>query len=144
MEKQFNERFRRQQQLASGLGGLVVEMQQILLAAGGNQGVRAVDGSGGDIVGQQPVGRHDPDLGGGDGPPAGRRQEDLAQMGLAAAGRAVDDQGRRRPVGPAVEPGDRLGIAGRDQEVVAAESGTGLESEAELGRRRQEALSPLR
>ena len=39
---------------------------------------------------------------------------DPAEMGLAAARRAIQRQRRRRPVGPAVDPGHRLAIAGGD------------------------------
>ena len=56
---------------------------------------------------------------------SGRRPhlEDMGQVGLAAAGRAVHCQSGSGPIWPAIEPGDRRLIAGSDQEVLAAEGG---------------------
>ena len=50
------------------------------------------------------------------------RRPDPREMALAAARRAVQDQRRRRPVGPAREPGERLLIARRRHEVLDAAS----------------------
>ena len=47
------------------------------------------------------------------------RRPDAAEMGLAAAGRAAQRQSRRRPVGPAVDPGQRLAVAVGDDEILA-------------------------
>src|SRR3546814_13946365 len=66
---------------------------------------------------------------------------DLAEVRLAAAGRAVDRQRRRRPVGPAIDPGDRELVARRHQEVLAGEGRTMVELERKLRRRRHGAPS---
>jgi hypothetical protein len=57
-------------------------------------------------------------------------------MRLAAARRAVEDERRRRPGRPGVDPGDRVGVARRDEKVVAAEARAMAEIERELASRR--------
>ena len=60
------------------------------------------------------------------------RREDMREMRLAAAGRAVERQRRRRPLRPAIEPGDRLGIARRDEEIGTAQRRAMTEIERQL------------
>ncbi len=64
------------------------------------------------------------------------RREDLGEMGLAAAGGSDQHQGRPRPCGPAVEPGDSSGIGRRDQEIGAAERRAVAEIERQLAHAR--------
>ena len=71
-------------------------------------------------------GRGGDDGGAADGAP------DVGEVTLAAARRTVDGEDPGGPVGPAVEPGHRLGVAGRDQEVLVAERRPLSEVEGEL------------
>ncbi len=57
---------------------------------------------------------------------------DFQQMRLAAARRTVKRQPPQGPVGPAVDPGDRVRVAGGDQEILAAQRRPVGEIEGEL------------
>ena len=59
-------------------------------------------------------------------------REDVAEMAFAAARGTLERERRRRPVGPTVEPGDRFGIARREQEVGASQCRPVTELERQL------------
>ncbi len=57
---------------------------------------------------------------------------EMDEVGLAASRRSVQHQGSGRPVGPAVEPGNRRLVAWRDQEIGAAERGAARKGDRQL------------
>jgi hypothetical protein len=106
-----------QQQIAAPLAHQIVEMKH--RAFGG--AIRMVDQDRGVCLGERreiwntlalEVGRIEQGS-------ARLYRPDAREMGLAAARRTAQSQRRRGPVGPAVDPGQRLAVAVGDDEVLA-------------------------
>jgi hypothetical protein len=114
---------RGQQQMPALLGQPIVQLQERHLV--GDRLGRIEDGGARHEIGGRQGGRVEP---------AGGRacRPDPGQMALAAARRAMQDQGRGRPGGPALQPSERIAIAGRRHEVLAPGCGLVLEGEQQL------------
>jgi hypothetical protein len=74
---------------------------------------------------------------GGKGAGARSGAPNLGEMGLAATGRAVNGKDATRPGRPAVDPVNRLFVAGRDQEILAATRRAVPQRQRQLPRRAQ-------
>ena len=59
-------------------------------------------------------------------------REHVSQMTFAAAGRAIQADGEKRPVGPVFDIGKGFGVAGGDHEVLLAEKRLVFESQRQL------------
>jgi hypothetical protein len=121
------------------LSKTVVEVQQGLFQPFGEHSLGVIDDAGGRRQFRVAGGRK---LASANEARPVTRHENLRQVGFAATGWAVEGQRRPRPVGPAVDPGNRLGVAGRDQKILATESRAVVEVEGQLTLPRQEEPSP--
>lgn len=86
-------------------------------------------GNGPDVEAGEGVGMQDPGAGAG--------RPDMDEMGLARPLRSDDGEPPLWPGGPAVDLRQRQGVAGRHEEIRAAESRPGGQGQGELGRGHQ-------
>ena len=108
---------RRQQQGTAALTHQIIEMEQRAL----RRAIRPLDDDRGRGRGHiRQVGHALAlEVGAIDHVSARAGRPDPGEMGLAAAGRTAHRQRRRRPVGPAIDPGQRLAVAAGDNEILA-------------------------